>query len=70
MSSSVDYHRRNWHLALLQVVGLHRAGPSATLDKVMKLQSILRIMTHFVKKKSVPDSGTEKSLLFQEKSAQ
>ncbi len=29
------FSRRNWHLASLQVAGLHRAGPSTTLDKAL-----------------------------------
>jgi hypothetical protein len=28
-------HRRNWHLAIRQVAGFHRAVPSTTLDKAV-----------------------------------
>ena len=31
------FSRRIWHLAILQVAGLHRAVPSTTLDKAVQL---------------------------------
>ena len=53
-SSSVDTIAGIGTLQSMQVVGLQRAGPSATLDKVMKLLYIIAVKVPLVKKNSIP----------------